>query len=258
MSKKDKIVGSAAIVALGIIFFIVGYFINSKSAFDDKELLKEVEIAEKVLSNHDSKDKNISINEDSVEKNQLLDKNSRDINVIKENYNGGKDKELMEDDGNTVHNSVEYIVVDIEGAVSNPGVYSIEKGKRLNDLIKLSGGITEEAHMKGVNKAIVLSDEGYYYIYSEGEERENNQDDFINKESNFKLKIEENNDKKININRASINELMDIPGIGEVRAKSIVEFRKKNNGFKSVEELKKITGIGEKTYDKLSHLVDIR
>lgn len=258
MSKKDKIVGSAAIVALGIVFFIVGYFINSKTAFNEKELLKEVQTAKAVLSDHSSENRDVRMNGESIDKKQLDEKSSRDMNELKDNYNIGKEKNLTESESEIVNLSSEYIVVDIEGAVNKPGVYSIEKGKRLNNLIKLAGGVIEEADMKGINKAIVLSDEGYYYIYSQGEERDNNEENFINKQSNFELQIEENNNKKLNINKASVSELMTIPGIGEVRAKSIIDFRESNNGFKSVEELKKISGIGEKTFDKLSHLVDIR
>ncbi|WBW95833.1 helix-hairpin-helix domain-containing protein [Oceanirhabdus sp. W0125-5] len=162
----------------------------------------------------------------------------------------------------TVNNKedIKKITVDIEGAVKAPGVYTIDEDLRLDNLIKIAGGLTETAEIKGLNKAMKLQDEGYYYIYSIGEE--NNGEIVVYNCVDSNITTESSSDNKegdrININTASIERLQLIPGIGEVKAASIVEYRKKNGGFKSIEEIKNISGIGEKTFEKLRDYIDIR
>ncbi len=152
------------------------------------------------------------------------------------------------------------ITVDIEGAVEQPGVYTVDENLRLDNLIKIAGGLKETAEIKGLNKAMKLEDEGYYYIFFIGE-KDNGEIGVYNSGGSYS-KTEDSGsnsgDGRININTASIERLQLIPGIGEVKAASIVEYREKNAGFKSIEELKSISGIGEKTFEKLRDYIDIR
>ncbi|MCM1990747.1 helix-hairpin-helix domain-containing protein [Oceanirhabdus seepicola] len=180
--------------------------------------------------------------------------------ILKDNKS--KEGESREVNLTVVNNkgNIKKITVDIEGAVKKPGVYTVDEDLRLDNLIKTAGGLKEIAETKGLNKAMKLQDEGYYYIFSIGEE-DNGEIAVYNSEGSYSTTEESashSGDRKININTASIERLQLIPGIGEVKAVSIVEYREKNGGFKSVEELKNISGIGEKTFEKLRDYIDIR
>jgi len=132
-----------------------------------------------------------------------------------------------------------YIYVDMDGAVVNPGVYGLIEGSRVIDAINMAGGLTEKAFTQNLNKARKLVDGEKIFINEEGEAA----DVFID-------------DKLININTASEDSLMSLPGIGEVYAKRIIEYRNAKR-FNSIEEIKNIQGIGDKTFDKLKDLITI-
>lgn len=104
-----------------------------------------------------------------------------------------------------------------------------------------------------MNLAKRLKDEDYVYV----DELKNNNDD-IKSEKNNSKEGSINNNGKININKASKEELKTIPGVGEVTAEKIIDYREKNRGFNSIDELKKIERIGEKTFEKFKDKVDIR
>ena len=165
----------------------------------------------------------------------------------------GKEKEVIftnyadlnqnEEQNNEKPNNEEisFIYVDIDGAVINPGVYELTEGSRVIDAINLAGGLSDNAFTQNLNKARILVDGEKIYIYQEGE-----------------IEIIESDDKVglININTASIDSLMSLPGIGEVYAKRIIDYRNKKK-FSSIEEIKNIEGIGDKTFDKLKELITI-
>lgn len=132
-----------------------------------------------------------------------------------------------------------YIFVDIDGAVKNPGVYQLETGDRVNDAIIMAGGLTEHASTKNLNKARKLSDGEKIYIPTEDE-----------------IESSSNSSGLININTASISDLMSLPGIGEVYAQRIIDYRS-TKLFGSVEEIKNIQGVGEKTFEKIKDLITI-
>jgi competence protein ComEA len=134
----------------------------------------------------------------------------------------------------------DYIYVDIDGAVKNPGVYLLAEGSRVIDAINMAGGLEEGAFTRNINKAGKLTDGEKIYIPAEGES---------NAES-----FQSNN--LININTASAELLMTLPGIGEVYAERIIEYRT-NKKFSSIEEIKNIQGIGDKTFEKLKELISI-
>ena len=181
---------------------------------------------------------------DSLDDNKGKEPESREVNLTVVNNKGISKK----------------ITVDIEGAVENPGVYTIEEDLRLDNLIKIAGGLKEIAETKGLNKAMKLQDGGYYYIFSIGE-KDNGEIAVYNSEGSYSTTEESashRGDGKININTASLESLQLIPGVGEVKAASIVQYREKNGGFNTLEELKNISGIGEKTFEKLRDYIDIR
>lgn len=135
--------------------------------------------------------------------------------------------------------SEECIFVDIDGEVTEPGVYELKSGSRVNDAIIMAGGLTDNACTKNLNKARKLSDGEKIYIPSEDE-----------------YEVSSGGSGLININTASANELMSLPGIGEVYAQKIIDYRSIKS-FSSIEEITNIDGIGEKTFKKLKDLITI-
>ncbi|MFL0267807.1 helix-hairpin-helix domain-containing protein [Candidatus Clostridium radicumherbarum] len=144
------------------------------------------------------------------------------------------------------------VTVYIQGEVKKPGVYSLSSGSILNDLVKAAGGFTEKAAPDTkLNLAKKLKDEDYVFVPEKSEEISNNSNSAAvssnNKES-----------KKININTASAAELDTLPGIGPTTAQKIIDYREKNGQYTSIDDLKKIGGVGDKTLDKFRDNIDIR
>ena len=141
------------------------------------------------------------------------------------------------------------IVVEIKGEVNKPDVYILNQGSIVKDLIDMAGGLTDEANIDNINRAKELQNHELVIISN------TNSIDEETIEGNVKSAI--NNDGKVNINLATIEELMTIPGIGEVKANSIIEYRESNGGFKNLDELMNIDGIGEKTLSKISEKITL-
>ncbi len=149
-----------------------------------------------------------------------------------------------EDQTETENTAPELVTVHLVGAVANPGVYHLPVGSRVYELLEISGGLTEDADYESLNQARPLFDGEQVIVRSSNEAGES-------ASSSFSQEV------KININRATAAELMTLPGIGEVRAKQIVEYRDKNGYFTDPRELMDVGGIGEKTYSNLSELITI-
>ncbi|RDU35450.1 hypothetical protein DRW41_18515 [Neobacillus piezotolerans] len=142
---------------------------------------------------------------------------------------------------------VEQILVDVKGEVKKPGVYRAENDERVIDMIERAGGLTEKADAAQVNFAQRLEDEMVIYIPERGKGGEQ-----------AILTPASTEDGKININKADAAALQEIPGIGPAKAEAIIEYREKNGPFKEPSQLKEISGIGEKTFEKLESSVTVR
>ncbi|SER78274.1 helix-hairpin-helix domain-containing protein [Streptococcus gallolyticus] len=145
------------------------------------------------------------------------------------------------------------VFVDIKGAVKNEGVYELSNGSRVTDVVKLAGGFTEDADKKSVNLAEKVTDESMIYVARVGE---NVAPATTNSQANGSAQQEESSDK-INLNTATLAELQTISGIGAKRAQDIIDYRDANGGFSSVDDLKNVSGIGEKTLEKLKSEVTV-
>lgn len=156
-------------------------------------------------------------------------------------------------------NDFEKMVVHIDGKVKNPGVYEIEMGKRIKDIVEMAGGLLKEADLEEINLAMKLVDGEKIYIPSKNEknmiEKHKNIGNWERKENDSKPQNKVRN--KININRATEEELEEIPGIGKEMARRIIEYRKEKGKFSSKEELKEIKGIGEVKYKKLENDITV-
>ena len=142
------------------------------------------------------------------------------------------------------------VTVDVKGAVVKPGVYSLKASARVTDAIKAAGGMTEDADAKSVNLAASLSDEEVVYVATKDENLsvlgQSGTGQVSDKGGQTSAK-----DGKINLNTATSEELQTISGIGAKRAEDIIAYRESHGGFQSVDDLKNVSGIGDKTLDKI-------
>jgi competence protein ComEA len=226
MKLREKIIGAVGVLVLSLVFLISGHFINKR----------ENRVYEQIFN----KDSEQSIFIESS-KNQSTEMTDYKINSEKNEKNDEKS------------NVGKKIIVDIKGAVRKPKEYELSEGARIRDLIQAAGGLTEEADENTIHFSKILQDEECVIIHKIGEQ--NQIDLAVPLGSDFKINTES---KKININKASIEELSTLYGVGEVKAKAIIEYREKNGGFKSIEDLGNVDGIGSKTVDKLRDKVDIK
>lgn len=181
---------------------------------------------------------------DSLNENfTLLDKNEDDLLLEDETDDDAKENEAMK--------------VHITGQINREGVYEIKDGDRLEDLINKAGGLSPDADSKSLNLAMKLEDQMKIYIPSKDESKDEilDQEDASTDQiiSNADLSSQEG---KININEASKEELMTLPNIGEKRAQAIIDYRESKK-FETIEEIKNVTGIGDKFYQAMQDLITV-
>jgi len=157
----------------------------------------------------------------------------------------------------------EKFYVDVKGNVNNPGVYEFKNGDRVIDAINIAGGLTKSADTSNINLSKRLSSEMVIYIYSDKDLKKNSNISCSNIcnveviEVNNCIEENTNNSELININLASLEDLLTLSGIGESKAKSIIEYRDINGNFKDINELKNISGIGDALFDKIKDKITI-
>lgn len=202
------------------------------------------------------------------------------INSTKEvytsNYEGNIVEELKEEKEDLAGKK-ELIKVHITGAVKSNGIVQIEKSARINDAIEAAGGLTEDADLTNVNLAYMIEDGQKIYIPSiddkeedktnslasenqtlNGQTRQKQEATFIFSGPGYGITEEkEETRNKININKATLMELITLPGIGEATAVKIIEYRKTNGNFKTIEEIKNVQGIGEAKYNVIKEFISV-
>lgn len=150
--------------------------------------------------------------------------------------------------------SIQDWYVDVKGAVNKAGMYRITQGMRLVDAIDLAGGFTKDADQNQLNFSKLLTDQEVIYVPKNGEEIPTMNETITSGNTH---KINETETAKININTADANELQQLSGIGEKKAADIINYRETNGSFHAIEDLTKVSGIGEKTLEKLKDLITI-
>lgn len=149
----------------------------------------------------------------------------------------GNAAEESEGDSN-IHN---IIIVDICGAVNAPGVYELAEGSRLYEAIELAGGLTEDACVRLVNRAALLTDGEKVYIYTETEAT-------AEETAGASASGGAGGGGKVNINTANSETLQNLKGVGPATAAKIIEYRDSYGPFKAIEDIMNVSGIGEKTF----------
>lgn len=176
-----------------------------------------------------------------------------------------KKEELKKEEKKEKKEQPSLLKVDIKGEINNPGIYSLIDSSRVIDVIELAGGLTENADTSVINLSKKITDEMVIIIYSRDQIA--NFVETKKQESYLQEKCHESGENalindacitdneqvnsKININTATQSELQELSGIGEEKAKDIITYREANGGFKSIEEIKNITGIGESIFAKI-------
>lgn len=203
------------------------------------------------------------IYEVAIKKENLIE-NITDINTIETSEeNETKEQEKVD--------ITKEIMVYITGEVKNPGIYELEENSRIKDVIEKAGGLKETADITDINLATILQDEDKITIPTKDkkmEEKQNTERIQSNKQSKTTEKSQnttsistnttgKNQNTKVNINTATQTELETLPGIGPSTASKIVSYRKENGKFKSIEEIKKVNGIGESKYKKIKELIKV-
>ncbi len=226
-------------------FIIIIVIIAISSVF----LIKNNKFIEKndsyVVSGAESEKSNLENND--IEKN---DNNQGDFSKI-ENIEDVKTVDKNE-------NMTKKISIYISGAVNSPGVVELKSNERLMEGVKLCDGLTDEADTNRINLAMKVKDEGHYIIPKEGEEIALNDSNENVENNNNDNNSGEGESKKININNASKEELDSLPGVGEVTAQKILDYRDENKEFKSIDEIKNVTGIGENKFNDLKDYICIQ
>ncbi|WP_201307048.1 helix-hairpin-helix domain-containing protein [Companilactobacillus farciminis] len=130
------------------------------------------------------------------------------------------------------------VAVDIQGAVKKPGVYQVKENSLVQTAIQLAGGLADNADTKQINQAKRVSDQMQVYVPVVGSTSA------VSTSAPAK-------GEKVNINNAKAEDFKDVTGIGPKKAEKIIAFREKNGNFKSLHDLTKVSGIGEKSLDSL-------
>lgn len=183
-----------------------------------------------------------------------------------------KEEKIVKEENN-VEDAKCFVKVEIKGHVIKPGLYEMECDSRIEDVINRAKGLTKDADISVINLGKKIFDEMVIIIYSKNEVK-----DFIKTQKEEKEKIDKcinnsviindgcidnNNDEivktniKISLNNATLEQLMTLSGIGESKAQSIISYREENNGFKSIDEIKNVSGISEKMFEKIKDSIEL-
>ncbi len=174
-------------------------------------------------------------------------------------YENLEDDEFEEEiiENEIVEEEVETIVVHIAGAVRKEGIVELNDGARIVDAINKAGGLNENADLSKVNLAFIISDGQKIYIPFIGEEAE------ISTESGENVIQDNNNEGSsnnslVNINTASLSQLLELPGVGNSTAQKILDYRNENGKFKSIEDIKNVSGIGDSKFNNIKNYITVK
>ena len=191
---------------------------------------------------------------------------TKDDNILENTLEGDISNQIQKNAvnaENTNEDTNSKIVVHISGAVNKEGIVELEENSRVADAIEKAEGVKEDADMSKVNLAFVLEDGMKVYIPSVNEKSSNEQIELVTKdigteEANNVSSTQNKKQAKVNINTATQNELENLPGIGPSTASKILQYRKENGKFNSIDEIKEVSGIGESKYNKIKDLIVVK
>lgn len=253
---KNKFFIIVCIIVCIIVILVASYIIIEEMMVDNNNEIEIIEEADDIFK----KDEEENFEEKNILKDEVIDDVEEKIEEGTEN---------VEDFENEIINDNEKIYIYITGEVNNPGIVVLPIGSRIVDAIDCAGGITQKADIMKVNLVYMLQDGMKVNIPSSIELKNNPNFEYITMSSG-----DEKNDSNIknattvdtksesafkvsnvNINTATQTELETLPGIGPSLALKIINYRKENGKFKSIEELKSVNGIGENKYEEIKKYI---
>ena len=276
MENLKKILKNKNVWIILIVVFLIVLYIVTEKILNNNNL--EIEQDNEIISNQENTNENIEINLTEESVNEIEEENIAESESTHETQNTQEIQDEQED--KQIYKNVENnekIYVYITGEVNNPGVVLLNSGSRIVDAIEAAGGVTNKANISKVNLVYVLQDgmkvnipnntdlknnENFEYItMSSGDEKNDantgnssttitSESSSSNNESAFKISI-------VNINTATQTELETLPGIGPSLALRIVNYRKENGKFSSIEDIKNVSGIGEAKYEDIKNYIKI-
>lgn len=228
MGKKEKIIGIVIVLCIAVTtgIFVMGF--REANEFADIDAVK-------------------------------MFKNTDDIKENSSNENDKSNEQNKNNENNKEIQKKEEIVVEIKGEVVKPDVYSLSLDSRVNELIEKAGGLTEKADINGINRASLLAD-GECIVIKNIDNKESEEVVDLNSDlgvNNNTSTAAQNKDGIININTATADDFKTLNGIGDSKANAIIDYREQIGKFKSVDEIKNVTGIGEKTLEKIKDKLKI-
>ena len=260
MNIKDKLLkiikNKFFIIVCIIVILVASYIIIEEMMVDNNNEIEIIEEADDIFK----KDEEENFEEKNILKDEVIDDVEEKIEEGTEN---------VEDFKNEVINDNEKIYIYITGEVNNPGIVVLPIGSRIVDAIDCAGGITQKADIMKVNLLYMLQDGMKENIPSSIELKNNPNFEYItmssgDEKNDSNIKNATTVDKKsesafkvsnVNINTATQTELETLPGIGPSLALKIINYRKENGKFKSIEELKSVNGIGENKYEEIKKYI---
>nr|WP_285859489.1 helix-hairpin-helix domain-containing protein [Bacillus pumilus] len=174
---------------------------------------------------------------------------TREPSVLK----GDQDKQVtLENKQEKTDNESSSIFVEIKGAVKKPGVYTFQSDARVEEAIRRAGGFTSKADTIEINQAAKLEDSMMIYVRKQGEAEREAQTAGADAPSG--------NEKSqgVNVNQADAAELQTINGIGPAKAEAIITYREEHGEFQQIEDLRNISGFGEKTIERLKNELTVK
>lgn len=230
MKKKEKIIGTIVITVIAAVFISVGYINSSSKKISEKDM--EAMFVDE--ENSSSK--------------------SEDVSQKKKNISSAN----TSSEPSSENSSSAIINVEIKGEVKKPDVYKMNSGNIVNDLIKKSGGAKDDADMSSINRAAKLIDNQCIVIPKKGEKSAailNN--DNLNSSTGDVSQGDSQGDL-ININTADKEELKKLSGIGDGKAQKIIDYREEHGLFKSIDDIKNVSGIGDATFNNIKNKITVQ
>lgn len=246
---------------------------NGREVFPGSSTYKEEQILLKEKDNQQYSEEESRSKSTFTNKEEILD--STAISYVSKNEKSRELKEggeLVEDVNSGVQTSQsapkEKVPIYVCGAIKTPGVYYVWNDAIVNEVIECAGGMTEEADQKRINLARPIQAYEKIVVPIVGEEIDKLKDSYENRERietietipnkasiENRLSTSKEEAGLININTATKEELMTLNGIGAAKAQAIIQYRLENGGFNTMDEMMQISGIGEKTFEKIKQFI---
>lgn len=213
--------------------------------------------------------RNYNFNDTEISTNSEIEELGEEEFIQEDEQSVSEEEEEIKEQDVVTEKAENKIFVYVTGEVNNPGVITLNEGCRIVDAINAAGGTTANANIDKINLVYVLEDGMKINIPNKNELINNPDFEYITKnsgEGGSDSEISENNKTEnsstkkkslVNINSATQTELETLPGIGPSLALRIINYRKENGKFSSIEEIKNVSGIGEKKYEDLKEYITV-